>query len=58
MMQLRVNKGTVDADGEARRVAAATAELPKDLREKIGTLRDGEASTRDAMERLHERFGK
>lgn len=58
MMQLRVNKGTVDADGEARRVAAATAELPTDLREKIGTLRDGEASTRDAMERLHERFGK
>jgi hypothetical protein len=58
MMQLRVNKGTVDADGEARRTAAAVADLPSELREKIGKLRDGEQSTRDAMERLHDRFGK
>jgi hypothetical protein len=57
MMQTRVNKGTVDADGEARR-AAAVAELPPELREKIGKLRDGEQSTRDAMDRLHERFGQ
>jgi hypothetical protein len=57
MMQLRVNKGTVDADGEAHR-AAAVAELPVELREKIGKLRDGEQTTRDAMDRLHDRFGK
>ncbi len=57
MMQSRVNKGTVDANGEARR-AAAVAELPPELREKIGKLRDGEESTRDAMNRLHERFGQ
>jgi hypothetical protein len=57
MMQSRVNKGTVDANGEAR-LAAAVAELPPELREKIGKLRDGEQSTRDAMDRLHERFGK
>jgi hypothetical protein len=57
MMQSRVNKGTVDANGEARQ-AAAVAELPPELREKIGKLRDGEQSTRDAMDRLHERFGK
>jgi hypothetical protein len=57
MMQSRVNKGTVDANGEARQ-AAAVAELPPELREKIGKLRDGEQSTRDAMDRLHERFGQ
>ncbi len=57
MMQLRVNKGTVDADGEAKRNAAAAAELPAELREKIGKLRDGQQSTRDAMDRLNERFG-
>lgn len=57
MMQLRVNKGTVDADGDAKRAAAATAELPVELREKIGKLRDGEQTTRDAMDRLNDRFG-
>jgi hypothetical protein len=57
MMQSRVNKGTVDANGEARR-AAAVAELPGELREKIGKLRDGEETTRDAMDRLHQRFAE
>ncbi|HEV3416137.1 MAG TPA: hypothetical protein VG056_04970, partial [Pirellulales bacterium] len=57
MMQTRVNKGTVDANGEARR-AAAVAELPSELREKIGKLRDGEETTRDAMDRLHQRFAE
>ncbi|HEV2972208.1 MAG TPA: hypothetical protein VGY55_19700 [Pirellulales bacterium] len=57
MMQSRVNKGTVDANGEARR-AAAVAELPSELREKIGKLRDGEETTRDAVDRLHQRFAE
>jgi hypothetical protein len=51
MMQTRVNKGTCDADLDARRAAAAAA-LPADLRERIGKLRDGQESTRNAMDRL------
>ena len=57
MMQLRVNKGTVDADEQARR-AAAVAELPSELRDKIGKLRDGEKAIRDAVDRLHVRFAE
>jgi len=57
MMQMRVNKGTVDADAEARR-AAAIAELPSELRDKIGKLRDGQETIRDAVNRLHERFAQ
>jgi len=57
MMQMRVNKGTVDADGEARR-AAAIAELPAELREKIGKLRDGQETIRDTVDRLHARFAE
>jgi hypothetical protein len=54
MMQTRVNKGTVDANGARR--TAAIAELPSELREKIGKLRDGQETIRDAMDRLHARF--
>ena len=57
MMQMRVNKGTVDADGEAHR-AAAIAELPPELREKIGKLRDGQETIRDTVDRLHARFAE
>ena len=57
MMQMRVNKGTVDADGEARR-AAAIAELPPELREKIGKLRDGQETIRDTVDQLHKRFAE
>ncbi len=56
MMQMRVNKGTIDAD-DARR-AAAIAELPSELRERIGKLRDGQETIRDAMDRLHQRFAE
>lgn len=58
MMQVRVNRGTVDADEEARREAAAIAELPPELRERIGKLRDRQATIRDSMELLHQRFGQ
>jgi hypothetical protein len=57
MMQMHVNKGTVDADEEARR-AAAIAELPVELRDKIGKLRDSQQSNRDTMDRLHARFAE
>ena len=57
MMQVRVNRGTVDADEDARR-AAAVAELPVELRDKIGKLRDRQATIRDSMDRLHERFAQ
>lgn len=57
MMQLRVNHGTVDADNEARR-NEAIAELPPELRDKIGKLRDRQAVIRDSMVELHQRFGK
>ena len=57
MMQMRVNKGTIDADSAARH-AAAVADLPPELHEKIGKLRDGQETIRDAMDRLHERFAQ
>jgi hypothetical protein len=57
MMQMRVNKGTIDADEAARR-RAAIAELPADVREIIGKLRDRQATIRDAMDQLHARFAQ
>jgi hypothetical protein len=56
MFQLRVNKQTLDADGDAHRAAAA-AELPPALREKIGKVRDGEDSVRNIMEKIHDQYG-
>ncbi len=57
MMQVRVNHGTVDADNQARQ-NEAIAELPPELRDKIGKLRDRQAVIRDSMVALHQRFGK
>jgi hypothetical protein len=57
IMQVRVNKGTVSADAEARR-AAATAALSPELREKVGKLHDGEEGARNAMDLLHQRFAE
>jgi hypothetical protein len=57
MMQVRVNRGTVDADEQSRR-EAAIAELPPELRDKIGKLRDRQGTIRDSMTQLHERFGQ
>ncbi len=57
LLQTRVNKGTTDADADAHRARAA-AELPRELRDKIGKVRDGEQSARDAMVRLHQRFAE
>jgi hypothetical protein len=56
MLQMRVNKGTLDVDADAHRAQAA-AELPPELREKIGKVRDGEGAARDAMEKLHQQYG-
>jgi hypothetical protein len=50
LLQLRVNEETKDADG---RRAAALAELPPELKDKIGTVRDNQSSTRDAAEKIH-----
>jgi hypothetical protein len=56
MLQIRINEATLDADADAHRAAAA-ADLPPELRDKIGQARDGEDAVRDAMEMLHDRFG-
>ena len=50
LLQLRVNEETKDADG---RRAAALEELPQELKDKIGTVRDNQQSTRDAAEKIH-----
>jgi len=55
LLQSRVNQGTLDADADAHRARAA-ADLPPELRDKIGKVRDGEQSARDTMRRLHERY--
>ncbi|MCL2641170.1 MAG: hypothetical protein FWD53_10025, partial [Phycisphaerales bacterium] len=56
MLQLRVNKQTLEVDVDVHRAAAA-AELPVELREKVGKVRDAEGLVRDAMERLHQQYG-
>lgn len=50
MLQLRVNGETKDADG---RRALAEAELPAELRDRIGSVRDHQAQVRDTTEKLH-----
>jgi hypothetical protein len=50
LMQLRVNEETKDADG---RRAAALAELPADLKAKIGTIRDNQGQAHDAADKIH-----
>jgi hypothetical protein len=51
LLQVRVNEETTDADG---RRARAEAELPAELRDRIGTVREHQGKVRDAMEKLHE----
>ena len=50
LVQLRVNEETKDANG---RRAAAVAELPKELKDKIGTIRDNQAQAHDAANKIH-----
>ena len=50
LLQLRVNEETKDADG---RRAAALAELPQELKDKIGTVRDNQAHAHAAAEKIH-----
>lgn len=50
MLQLRVNGETRDADG---RRAAAEAELPPELKDRIGTVRDNQAQVRDTTDKIH-----
>lgn len=53
MLQSRVNDTTVEAD---KRRAKAVEDLPPELREKIGKIRNSEESVRDAMDRLHHQY--
>ncbi len=55
LMQTRVNKGTLTANADARHAAAAN-QLPQELRDQIGKLRDGQDAVHFAMDRLHDRF--
>jgi hypothetical protein len=52
LMQLRVNEETRDADG-ARAAALASPDLPQEVKDKIGTVRDNETQVRDATQKLH-----
>jgi hypothetical protein len=52
MLQVRVTEETKDTDG---RRAAAARELPAELKEKIGGVRDMEAQVRDATDAIHHR---
>ena len=51
MLQIRVNEETTDVDG---RRANAMPELSKEMREKIGTIRDAQQSVQDAADKIHE----
>jgi hypothetical protein len=53
MLEIRVNEETMDADG---RRAGAMAELSKEMRDKIGTIRDAQQSVHDAAEKIHEQL--
>jgi hypothetical protein len=50
LLQLRVNEETKDADG---RCAQAEAEMPPDLREKIGTIRENQDEVHKTTDKLH-----
>lgn len=50
MLEIRVHEETRDADG---RRAAALRELPPDLKQKIGTVRDMQTQVRDATAEIH-----
>jgi hypothetical protein len=52
LLQLRVNEETKDADGR-RAAALASAELPADVKGKIGTVRDNQEQVRAATDRIH-----
>ncbi len=49
MLQLRVNEETADTDG---RRAKAMSELSPAMRDKIGTVRDAQQSTQDALDKI------
>jgi len=53
MLEIRVNEETKDADGLR---AAAARELPKDLKAKIGTVRDNQQQVHDATDAIHHRI--
>lgn len=50
LLQTRVNQETVDIDGER---AKALAEMPADLKAKIGTTHEHQVTARDAAEKIH-----
>jgi hypothetical protein len=50
MLQLRVNEETIDVDGQR---AKAAAELSKQMRDKIGSVKDAQESVHDAAEKIH-----
>ena len=52
LLQLRVNEETRDADG-ARAAALASADLPEDVRAKIGSVRDNQEQVHEATDKLH-----
>ena len=52
LLQLRVNEETKDADGR-RAAALASVDLPQEVKEKIGTVRDNQGQVHSATERLH-----
>ncbi len=53
MLEIRVHDETRDADG---RRAAAMRELPPDLKQKIGTVRDMQVQVRDAADAIRHRL--
>jgi len=52
LLQTRVNEETRDADGR-RAAALASADLPADVKEKVGTVRDNQEQVHAATDRIH-----
>jgi hypothetical protein len=52
LLQTRVNEETKDADGR-RAAVLASADLPQEVRDKIGNVRDNQEQVHAATERLH-----
>ena len=48
-----MNEETTDADGSR---AAAMPEMGKEMRDKIGTIRDAQQSVQDAADKIHEQL--
>ncbi len=53
MLQIRVNEETTDADGHR---AASMPELSKEMRDKIGTIRDAQQNVQDAADKIHQQL--